>query len=285
MLNYFKRTIPVFFGFYFNILSVFSKKKTASEAFELFSTVRRGRVLAHQREYLDSAKKEMLRIEDHDIQIYNWPGRGPTVLLTHGWESNTFRWRNLITKLKAADFNTVAFDAPGHGHSSGNKLHVPLYAQILRTVIEKYRPKHLVSHSVGGMAVIYNEKRNPSPSVEKIVTVAAPSEFHEIMAHFQNLLRFNNRVLDALDAYVMDRFGFKIKEFSTSEFVRTNTKKGLLFHDTLDKITPYHASQRVHANWKCSRLISTEGLGHSLHQDEVNDTIVEFLAPSTPTTT
>ncbi|MFT6934887.1 MAG: hypothetical protein ACJAUQ_001278, partial [Maribacter sp.] len=30
--------------------------------------------------------------------------------------------------------------------------------------------------------------------------------------------------------------------------------------------------------WKGSRLISTEGLGHSMHQDEVNEQIITFLA-------
>ncbi len=278
------RILPKTYGIYFNVLSLFAKRKTAKKAFDLFSTVRKGKVLPHQVAYLDSAKKERLQIEDYDIQIYQWSGAGETVLLIHGWESNTFRWRNLITKLKSADFNIIAFDAPGHGYSSGSKLHVPLYAKILRHSIKKYRPKHLISHSVGGMTVIYNENKYPSSGVERIITVAAPSEFHEIMAHFQDLLKFNKRVLDALDAYVFDRFGFRIREFSTSGFVKTNTKKGLLFHDKLDKITPYHASQKVHSHWEGSRLISTEGLGHSMHQDEVNEAIVGFLAEGIRTT-
>jgi len=271
------RILPKAYGLFYNVLAVFSKRKTAEKAFNFFSTVRKGNVLPPQKEYLDTAKKHYLEIADHQIQTYHWSGAGETVLLIHGWESNTFRWRNLIAKLRTADFNIIAFDAPGHGYSSGHNLHVPLYAKVLQHMIEKYRPKHLVSHSVGGMTVIYNEKTNPSPDVEKIVTVAAPSEFHEIMGHYQNLLQFNNRVMGALDAYVFDSFGFRIREFSTSEFVRSNTKKGLLFHDKLDKITPYHASQNVHANWDGSRLLSTEGLGHSMHQDEVNDAIVKFL--------
>ncbi len=271
------KILPRAYGLYFNALSLLSKRKTAEKAFYLFSTVRKGSVLSHQKEYLDGAKKELLCIENHEIQAYHWPGAGDTVILIHGWESNTFRWRNLIAKLQAADFNIIAFDAPGHGYSSGSKLHVPLYAKILRHVIEKYRPKHLISHSVGGMTVIYNENTSPTSGVEKIVTVASPSEFYEIMNHFQMLLKFNDRVMRALDAHVFERFGFRIREFSTSEFVRTNTKKGLLFHDKLDKVTPYHASQKVHANWYGSRLISTEGLGHSMHQDEINDAIIGFL--------
>lgn len=265
------------YGFYFNILSLFSKNKTAEKAFNLFSTVRKGKVSPNQKEFLDAAKYELLKIENHDIQVYRWAGAGDTVLLIHGWESNTYRWRNLIEKLREADFNIIAFDAPGHGYSSGKRLHVPLYAKILQNILQRHRSKHLIGHSVGGMTIIYNEYSNPNSNVEKIITVGAPSEFYEIMNHYQHLLRFNDRVMRALDTYVFDRFGFRIREFSTSEFIRTNTNKGLLFHDRLDRITPYHASQKVHAHWKGSRLISTEGFGHSMHQNEVNDAIVKFL--------
>lgn len=195
-----------------------------------------------------------------------------------GGKSNTFRWRNPIAKLKEADFNIIAFDAPAQGYSSGQLLHVPLYAKVLQYIIEAYRPAHIVGHSVGGMTAVYNEYLHSNFSIKKIVTVASPSESHEIMRHFQNLLKFNDRVMKALDDYFYDRFRFRIRKFSTSKFVQTNTKKGLLFHDKLDKVTPYHASQKVHANWKGSRLISTEGLGHSMHQDEVNDKIAGLLS-------
>ena len=272
-----RKLLPKAYGVYFNFLSLFFRRRTAKLAFELFCTVRKGRVLPHQKDYLDSAKNEVLLIAGHEIQTYRYPGKGETVLLVHGWESNTFRWRTLIAKLKEANLNILAFDAPAHGYSSGKKLHVPLYAEILQRLIREYRPKHLVAHSVGGMAVIFNEYKNPNPEIEKIVTVASPSEFHEIMEHFQNLLGFNDRVMNALSSYVFNRFGFHIEEFSTSEFVKGNSKKGLLFHDKLDRVTPYHASKQVHKAWTGSRLVSTEGLGHSMHQEEVNLEILDFL--------
>lgn len=265
------------YGQYYNLLSLIASRKTAEKAFHLFCTVRKGKVLAHQKEFLNAAKSELLRIGEHDIQIYQWPGQKETVLLVHGWESNTFRWRNLITKLKEGHYNVLAFDAPAHGHSSGTYLYVPLYAEILQQLVLKYRPRTLIGHSVAGMTLLYNAYRNPDPEVEKMVTIGSPSEFHEIMEHFQKILKFNKRVLLALDDYIHTRFGFHIHEFSTSEYVKTNGKKGLLFHDKLDKVAPYHASVDVNANWKNSTLISTEGLGHSMHQEEVNDQIISFL--------
>ncbi len=277
MKTTFKKIIPLFYGHYYNLLSLFSIKLTAKKAFRLFSTVRKGKVLPHQVAYLNLAKYELLPLSHHDIQTYCWPGNKETVLLVHGWESNAFRWRNLIEKLQDQGYNIIAFDAPGHGYSSGKTLPAPVYEELLQHVIERYRPTVLIGHSMGGMTILYNQYKHPDSPIEKIVTIGSPSEFHEIMSHYQDLLKFNDRVLHGLDGYIHNRFGFYIHEFSTSEFARTNTKKGLLLHDKIDPITPYHASAKVHANWKNSQLISTEGLGHSMHQDGVNDRILDFL--------
>ncbi|WP_420320149.1 alpha/beta hydrolase [Flagellimonas sp.] len=271
------KILPLAYGQYFNFYSLFAPKKAAHKAFNLFCTVRRGKVRPQQQDYLEKAKNGLETVADHTLQSYHWPGKKETVLLVHGWESNTFRWRNLIQKLQQADFNIVAFDAPSHGHSSGKLLYVPLYEEALHHMVKKHNPKHLVGHSVGGMTLMYNEYKNPNPNVEKMVVIGAPSEFHELMSHYQDLLKFSDRFMGILDDYILNRFGFQIEEFSTSKFARSNTKKGLLFHDRLDAVAPYHASEQVHANWQNSKLISTQGLGHSMHQEEVNDEIIKFL--------
>ncbi len=119
--------LPPLYGAYFNLLSLISRKRVAQQAFDTFCKVRKGRILPHQKEFLDGFKNEALQIAGHRVQTYQWHGDKETVLLVHGWESNAFRWRNLIAKLRENDFNIIAFDAPGHGYSSGRKLHVPLF--------------------------------------------------------------------------------------------------------------------------------------------------------------
>ncbi|QLG46136.1 alpha/beta fold hydrolase [Costertonia aggregata] len=271
------RLLPKLYGTYLNMLSLFSKDMAANKAFHVFCTIRKGKVLPVQKEFLDTAKDKVHTIENHKIQSYRWQGSKETVLLVHGWESNVFRWRNLIKKLKEADFNIIAFDAPGHGYSSGKYLYVPLYEKALQSMIEIYEPKYLIGHSVGGMTIMYNQYLHPQSKVDKLVTIGAPSEFHELMTHYENLLGLNKRVLNGLEAYIKNRFGFTFKEFSTASFALKNTKKGILFHDSSDPITPYHNSVAVHKNWKGSQLVTTKGLGHSMHQDDVNDKIIRFL--------
>lgn len=274
------KLIPKLYGLYFNILAFFNTKKAVLKVFYLFCTPRKGRVKPTQKNFLDSAKAKMHSFAEHSIQTYHWPGSKETVLLLHGWESNTHRWFKLIEKLKKADFNIIAFDAPGHGNSSGKYLYVPLYADVLEHMLQIYLPKHLIGHSLGGMTAMFHQYHQPNSDIEKIVTIGSPSEFFEIMDNYQQILGFNSKIRTAVDNYIKERFGFYINELSTSKYAKTNTKKGLLFHDKLDRIAPYYCSEQVHASWKGSKLVSTEGLGHSMHKDEIGNQIVEFLASS-----
>lgn len=269
--------IPLAYGTYFNSLVLLSKKKTAEKAFSLFCTVRKGKVLSHQKEYLNNAKLAIEKIENHTIQSYQWKGKKETILLLHGWESNTFRWRNLISKLNEADYNIIAFDAPAHGYSSGKELNIPLYTECTQFFIKKHNPRHIIAHSIGGMNALYNQYKYPSKNIEKIVTIGSPSELTNLMAFYKNSLKYNHKVEQVLETYFIEKFNFNVEWFKTSSFVKENDKKGLLIHDKLDKVAPYSASEKVHKNWKGSTLLSTEGLGHSMHQEEVNNKILTFL--------
>ncbi len=272
-----EKFIPLLYGTYFNFLALFSKKLAAQKAFTFFCTPRKGKVLGIQQNFLDTAKHKSIEVGGMQLQTYYWPGKRETILLLHGWESNSFRWKSLITYLREADFNILAFDAPAHGGSTGKIFNVPLYAECADHIIKEFKPQFIVGHSVGGTTAIFHQYQYGTSPVEKLVAIGSPSELIEIMAHYQSMLQFNNRVYGALNNYLQNHFGFGFEDFSTSKFASNLSLKGLLIHDELDMVAPVSASLRVHANWKNSRLILTRGLGHSLYQEEVNQQIVDFL--------
>lgn len=278
MQDLINKTLPKLIGMTYNATAFVHPELAADWAMQTFCRIRKGSVRPDQAAFLESARQVTRQINGFDIQEYQWEGPGETVVLVHGWESNAARWRNLIDMLVASDFNVVAFDAPGHGRSTGKFLNVILYAECLDKIIKIHSPKHLVGHSVGGMTILYNEYRRPAASVQQIVTTGAPSEFSEVMDEYRDVLGLNASMMRALDRLVLDKFGFTIREFSTRTFAKDNLKKGLLIHDKYDPVTPYHASQKVHEVWKDSRLITTEGYGHSLHQADVNKAILDFLS-------
>lgn len=279
MKKWISKLVPRLIGFYFNYFSFISPNRAASKSFALFCTPRKGQVLKTQKSFLEDAKDNIITVENNRIQTYRWKGSGPTILLMHGWESNTFRWRALIPILQKVNYNIIAMDAPAHGYSSGTKFNVPLYSACAQQVINEYKPSLVIGHSLGGMTLIYNlfKYTKENTLITKVVTLGSPSELSDFMKQYKNILGLTNRMMHYLELHFMAKFGFRFAEFSTSKFVKNIDKKGLLIHDKLDKIAPYWSSEQVHANWKNSSLISTTGLGHSLHQDKVREQIVTFL--------
>src|SRR5210317_2463091 len=114
--------IPKIVGVYLNVLSIFSSDYAANKALHLFSKPRKGRLKPYQEKFLDSAIQQTLYFEDLAIQVYHWEGTKETILLAHGWESNTARWKNKINLFKKEGFNIIALDAPAHGKSSSDSF-------------------------------------------------------------------------------------------------------------------------------------------------------------------
>ncbi len=270
--------LPKLLGTKLNITSLFNSKKAALQAFIIFCSPRRGKVLSEQEAYLNDAKLDVLQHENRTLQSYNWKGTGKKVLLIHGWESNTHRWHLLITELRQKGYDIYAIDAPAHGNSSGKILNVPRYAAAIETAVKAYAPEMIIGHSIGALATIFHQHTyNSSKSLKKLVLLGAASELYDIMQDYKGILGLNHRVMNGLEKFIIDRFGYNFKDFSGASFAKSIKLPTLLIHDKLDKITPVEASRSIHKNIPTSTYIETEGFGHSLYQDEVRAAVLKFI--------
>jgi len=274
----FQKFIPKLIGSAVNTQYLFDKKGAVQRAFDIFCTPRKGRVLPDQKSFLNPAKDKTLSAEGVEIQTYVWEGDGPTILLIHGWESNVWRWHKYIPEYLSQGYRVVAFDAPGHGNSSGSILNVPLYTEAINAVVSNYNPDYTVAHSIGALSSIYYFKKFQPTTLKKMVVLGSASELSEIMDDYQRILGLSPKVMRDLEAFLKARFGLSFKTFSGAAFAKAVTVPGLIIHDKHDRITPVSASRAIHKNWKDSSYIETEGLGHSLYQDEVREAIIDFLA-------
>ncbi len=274
-----KKYLPLIIGKQLQFLFFFNPKKAIQKAYILFCTPRKGKILPDQEYFLEEAEDEVILVGDTYIQTYRWSNLGETILMVHGWESNTHRWKTLILKLQKEGYNIVAFDAPAHGNSSGKLLNVPLYSECLQKIIELYRPNYIVGHSVGGMTTIFQQYLYPNQEIEKIIILAPPSELSRIMKGYQKILRLSPKFMNTLNQYFKDKHGYYFEEFSASDFAKNLKTQGLLIHDINDDIAPYTEAISINENWNEVQFISTEDFGHSLFFDEVDTMIIDFLKP------
>ncbi|QDO93862.1 alpha/beta hydrolase [Formosa sediminum] len=264
-------------GSYINILSYLSKPYAANKALNLFIKPRKGRVLKHQIDFLDTAFNEELIYNNQPIMTYRWLGTKDTILLAHGWESNSYRWRPLVTELIKKGHTVVALDAPAHGRSGSKTFNALLYAEYINVVAKRFKPSIIIAHSVGGMATSAFLNKYQLPDLDKLILLGAPSEFKDIISRYVNMLGYNNRITQQLEQTILKRFGVVPKAFSSAKLIRTVDTKGLIIHDKADTIIPYNDALLINKEYKNSTLITTEGLGHSLNDPSVREHIYNFL--------
>lgn len=260
-----------------NFVSYFSSYYAAHLAINLFSRPQKGKTKINESEFLNTSIKEALTINNFSIMTYRWSGTKDTVLLAHGWESNTSRWKNLIELLQSNDYNVVALDAPAHGNSGSKLFNALMYSECICLVAKKFNVNIIVGHSVGGMASIFAQKNHYIKSLNKLVLLGAPADFLGVFNRYENMMGYNAKVSNAMHKYVLKHYNHLPEYFSAANFSKEITAKGLIIHDKKDRIIPFKDALSYKENYKNSELISTRGQGHGLKSEQVYTHILEFL--------
>ncbi|MFC0604638.1 alpha/beta hydrolase [Winogradskyella pulchriflava] len=260
-----------------NATSLVSSKFAAKKAIKLFASPRKGRYTEVQRQVINSSYFEELQYDSLDIATYRWVGKNKTVLLAHGWESNASRWEYILKDLKAQNYNIIALDAPAHGRSGGKQFNALLYSEFINVVAKKFKPEVLIGHSVGGMASIFCMHSYQLPSVKKMVLLGAPAHFTGVFERYKTMMGYNRRITNGMNNLVVERYGKPIDYYSAANFSESIDAKGLIIHDTNDRIIPYEDGQLFANRFKNSELISTTGFGHGLKDESLTPKIIEFI--------
>ncbi|MFT5847937.1 MAG: pimeloyl-ACP methyl ester carboxylesterase [Psychroserpens sp.] len=272
-----KQLVVKTIGGFINTISLFSSKRASKMALQLFSKPRRIKLKETENDFLMTAFIEDVNYEHLNIMTYRWLGKKETILLAHGWESNSFRWKPLIEQLKKLDYNIVALDAPAHGRTSGKLFNAILYSECINVVAQKFNANIIIGHSVGGMATAFCKNKYDLPSVNKLILLGAPSNFVGVFSRYVDMMGYNQRVSQAMNELVRDRFNEEPEHFNAARFLENMTAEGLLIHDKNDRIIPYSDAEDFKNYYKNATLISTEGFGHGLRHEDVNNHIIDFV--------
>ncbi|WP_338358193.1 alpha/beta hydrolase [Yeosuana marina] len=264
-------------GLSINGLSYISKNYAADKALSLFSKPRKGQITKIQTEFLKTSVKETLYYDSHKIMTYKWPGNKQTILLAHGWESNSGRWKPLVKHLKKKHYTIICLDAPAHGNSGSAHFNAILYSEFINIAAQHFKPDIIIGHSVGGMAAVFFQHKYQLQHLKKLVLLGAPSEFTGVFKSYTDMLSYNQRVIKQINKIILERFGALPESFSTATYIKKIDAEGLIIHDEDDKIIPYNDALLIKNNYKNSQLITTKGLGHSLNHKSVTLHISEFI--------
>lgn len=265
-------------GLYLNLLSYINLEDAKSKAYQLFTKPRKGRLDKEDLPtILQNAELETFEYNGEKIQSYIWTGNEHIILLVHGWESNASRWEKLIQHLKPLGKTIIAIDGPAHGLSEGSEFGTPKYAGFINAVTQKYQPQILIGHSIGGAAISYYLDKYKNPAIEKVILLGAPSDFRIVSNNFINMLSLNDRIKTKLEDYFVQKYEIDIDAFSGHKFARNFSQKAFIAHDKEDTVVLIDEGHKYANAWKNAVFIETNGLGHSMHDAELYQKIIDFI--------
>ncbi len=229
---------------------------------------------------------EQYKVMGHgnEVLVRAW-GKGPTVLMVHGWEGRGTQFSHFIESLLGQGMRVAVFDMPGHGDSDGKQTDLVEIEKVISQIELREGDLHaVVSHSFGGVAAAFAFRKGLQAS--RAVFINPPSRFKTMLHFFQNELAIPDRVMTEMMECIEDRFpemGSLLWEMvDTAGNAAAFQFPGLVIHDEDDPIVPVNQGRMVAEAWANSKMYLTRGLGHHriLRDPEVVKRVAEFVAAS-----
>lgn len=272
--------IKQIFIFYLNLkFRLFYKLRPQAcldEIFNLFRSPQKGK-FKQTPEFLARAKKKTVQSGALDIQTYQWDGRHQHILLLHGWQSNSSRWKGLVDALSKQGYKITAVDLPAHGNSEGKRLDLPLISQLLSVCMQQFSPDMIIAHSLAASGVVYKNWVCPFPENLRLILLAPPGHMLDLLENFRSILRLPQKIIDQLNPLVRENTGVSIEDCSIPEFGKSLSQKGYILQAENDKIVPVSAAKKLNNHWDKGNLVLSKTSGHSLNDAYSQKTILTFV--------
>ncbi len=245
----------------FRVLQALSPPRAATLAERLFFTVPRARLTRAMRAQIERGRPFTVTVEHQHIGGWSW-GDGPVVYLVHGWGSRGGRLAVYIPPLLAAGFQVVTYDGLGHGASSGRMSSMPQLARTLRAVVDAMGPAHgVLAHSLGASAATL--AMDGGLAVSRAVFVAPAADPVGFTLRWAKLIGLRPDVLARMKASSERRLRFSWDNLDVRMMAGRRTTPLLVMHDAGDPVVPWSEGAAIARAWPHSRLVTTNGLGHS----------------------
>lgn len=242
-------------------------------AVAMFRTARR-RPDGFEQRVSESAESLRISSANGSIALQRW-GKGPLVVLVHGWNGRGSQLGAFVEPLVSAGFQVVAFDAPGHGASSGTSSSMVEFANAFDAVVDSVTPffqplAGVVAHSMGGAAVTFALSRaRTRPRLEqatrppRLAFVAPPIDVADFLRTVSSELGLSERTQAVLRSALERKVGLRVEDLHALRLAPAMTAPLLVLHDEEDRAVPVQCGEALAQAWPGAELIKTRGLGHN----------------------
>lgn len=265
----------------FKIYSGISKRLAARRAFKLFCTPQyRNRKKLPP--VFEKAEKLQFTFEGEQVRGYRWNHPSEKKLqILHGFESSVINFDRYVRPLVKKGYEVIAFDAPAHGRSTGKRINVLIYKNMVKKVWELYGPvQNYIAHSLGGLALSLALEETEHDEWHKAVLIAPATETTTAVNSYFRFLKLDNSIRGEFDKMIEELSGKPTEWYSITRAAQNIRAQVLFLQDRNDDMTPFHDMEPlINKNYPNFRFIISEGLGHRrIYRDNKSSkAILEFF--------
>ena len=214
-----------------------------------------------------------------------------SIILMHGFKGNFASDYGIVfDAYKSIGLNILAFRQRSHGESEGKyitfgaKEHKDLL-EIIKYHNETYGeiPLFISGLSMGASTVLYASNKDLPKNVKALSADCGFTSPYEIVLKVVNeTLKFNAKfVMPAVNFWCKLIADFDIKEFNSTEILKTAKRPILFIHGTEDELVPVEMTKRNYEACTSEKeLVLVEGAGHGLsyvlEPERVKDAFTNF---------
>ncbi len=266
------------------ILTFFNTSLGFRFASLLASIPRKAATKARDIEFINSAQKIEFSREGKKVAL-SW-GKGPVVLLMHGWESRSTHMAAMAQQVAAQGFQAIALDFTAHGLSEGRTSGFEdMYKDIdaLQTHVLKHISPNIhamVGHSGGGFCMMANRLLN-TLTIKNFVVIASPVMPHPAVEGIQKALKASNGVIQLVKENIASTFNTNWATLENGYVYRpcSNKERLLLIFDHKDKVVNHTDAEVIQQHFQQAKIYKTKDLGHThmLWDQGVIDQVCNFI--------
>ncbi|MHA6669609.1 alpha/beta fold hydrolase [Homoserinimonas sp. A447] len=266
----------------FRLMQRVSTPLAAEAAYSLWlSTGKRKRVHPLERAVIEQATTSTIRVGRSRIAVYTWGTGSRPVLLAHGLQGRAAEFAEIVRELRAQDLTIIAFDAPGHGASSGRKPDIRDFADIIDVLGRKYGTfEAIVAHSFGTAAAALAIRNGTR--AHRLVSIGGVAELDYLASSFGRMLELSPHTIAGLRRRIEQRRFRTVPDVWTalSPITAPLGRPLLVIHDRDDLTVSFDQAEVLVAAHPHAATLFTSGLGHHrvLRDDQVLDAIGEFVS-------
>lgn len=259
-------------------INTVSPALAAQAVLHLMSMPAKHRRPQREHDVLSSATPRTFSTRHGKLKGWSW-GKGPKILLVHGWEGRGAQFSAFVEPLVEAGFEVITYDTPGHGSSPGrfgSAIHVADSVEdVLREIGEVAA---LAAHSMGALGVTMALGRGVK--LKKLLYIAPAGAPDEGIKLARKKLKLSEEMIEKVRRGILAREPMRWYDLQHGAVPRGVELPELqIIHDKDDRMVTVEMASRIEKQWPGAQVHLTEGLGHNriLRDADVVRMSVDYL--------